>query len=1256
MRNILAEQSRSKNARLLSLLLALLVVAAVADAGSQERSNVERRLKAGLEHQASGRFAEARDAFKSVLERDPRNLRALAGLAEVAASSGDSDEEVYYLGRYLTRASKVKDLPVEVRKTQRAFEKTLGEKDPYFGKVDSYKRAHLRRLIQLGMEHLKKGRFHEAKMIFEEVIHLQPDSGEARTAFRRIETEGGNELAADRLFGEEDIYDGMTSEQIEKLNARHSTWDTAWKEKLDNYTVITDGGYTLLKVTALALEQLDGFFRTFYQYKTQGGDTPHIQVKIFKDRAEFMEIGRPHVEWAGGYYNGSEVVTYDPRGEQAADDPRSAQEPSRTLQGLIQTIAHEVSHHFVNIAPGSGVPPWLNEGLASFFEGIELKSNNRVVWNLVASHRLRPLVDYLKSPKPPNLANIIACKVDDYRIYYPYGWGVVYFLYNYENDEGKYVFRKALNDYRAMYVGGVDHLERFVKFLIERPKVEGIETFDDFEKVFNAFILRIYEEYMGRAEVGRQYEKRADELVESGDLEKAKLFYEKALKKIENDPEILWKLAGVLEELGEDDRAVGTLRDFLRNSEFHGIGADPRLQEAAKRIEELDPLANRFNKIRAQFEADLLSVARGYRDSGLYLKALETARELAVADNPSIAARDFYLDVEEESGKSLEQWQVVFNEVNLIGWHGEEITNQFTVEDEKLVGTVTDADVAAPRSVATTGNEKKEKTIPYKIFFIDKQVPGDFSLEAEVSAPEGCDLYGICFGARSKDKFQAILLKHDGNLDISNFDGGWFIRRHLPVHIAPEDWTGLRVDVRGNVLKVAINGELLEELEFENPADLRGEVGILVGRGRAEYRNIRYLERNWRLPYRRVKRRFTSDFVDVSSIERAQPGEVYYRGEFPPPLTVLMWHNREEVTLDDLVGKVVILAFWTTYQERVLPTLPLFEKIAETTADLDVELLIVSNDKPADFVNYAKEQGMPYPVAIDFRHKTINDYAIPDVGLPHIKLIDMTGKVVWEGNPEWSQTHGSYLDQPLEELIKKRRLAEIAVYRKEFPRAEQAIAAGGYGEAFEIYKPFMEMDPSHPDVRFAQKELERIRNAASCLLGLAEKREAAGNLLGAHHILDIVRSEFTACAESNDAGRLITLMEKEKGYKDCLWIEHRIGSAFEAIDDDEPDRFKKLLGRVRERLEGVVADDRAGVRALEYQLILDWLAGRSGQNGAEMARELRFLRQMRATVETIEEYAAGQRLTEARRLCAETMDIAAGTPFEDRTTYLLDNL
>jgi len=1239
-----------------SLVIVLLGLLATATAGSTERANVERRLKAGLDHQAAGRLVEARDAFKSVLERDAGNLHAMAGLAEVAASRGDSDEEVYYLGCYVDRAAPIRELPPEMRKTQRLFEKALKEKDPYLGKVESYRRAHLRRLIKLGAEHLKKGRFHEAKMIFEEVIHLAPESEEARAAFRQIETEGGNELAADRLFGEEDIFNDVTSEWVEKQNARHSTWDTAWKEKLDNYTVITDGGYVLLKVTALALEQLDVFFRTFYQYKTKGGDAPHIQVKIFKDRAEFMEIGKPSVEWAGGYYNGSAVVTYDPRGNQEADDGRASIEPSRTLQGLIQTISHEVSHHFVNIAPGSGVPPWLNEGLASFFEGIRLKSNNRIEWNLVAPHRLQPLVTYLNSPKPPNLANIIACKVDDYRIYYPYGWGIVYFLYNYENDEGKYVFRRALNDYRAMYVGGVDHLERFVKFLIERPKIEGIETFEDFEKVFKAFILQVYDEYMGRAEVGRQYEARADELIDGGDLEKAKLFYEKALKKIANDPEILWKLAGVLEELGESDRAVGTLRKFLTQSEFHGIGTDPRLKEAAIRIEKLDPLADRFKKIREQLEADLLAVAEGYREQGLYLKALETARELAVAENPSIAARDFYLDVEEESGKSLEQWQVVFNETNLDGWWGEEISGQFTVEDEHLVGTVTDADVAAPQGASTTGGAKREKTIPYKLFFLDTPVPGDFSLEAEARAPEGCDLYGICFGVRNKDSFQAVLLKHDGNLDIASFDGAWFIRRHVPVYISPAEWSSLRVDVRGNVLKVSLNGELLEELEFENPADLRGQMGILVGRGCAEYRNIRYLERNWRLPYRRIKRRFTSDFVDIGSIERAAPGETYYRGEFPPPLKILLWHNREEVTLDDLVGKVVILAFWTTYQERSLPTLPLFEKITETTAGLDVELLIVSNDRPADFKNYVDTEGMPYPVALDYRHKTINDYAIPHVGLPHIKLIDMNGKVVWEGNPEWSKRHGSYLDQPLEELIKKRHLREIALCREEFPRASQALAAGRYAEAYEIYKPFEKMDPSHPDVRFAQKELVRICAAAAGLLTLAEERAQAGNYLGAFRLLDLLRSEFTSCAESKDAERQLALLEKNKGYKDCLWIEHRIESAFEAIDDNEPERFRKYLDRISDRLEAVTVDGKAGVRAPEYRLILDWLEGRIGKSEIELNGELQSVREMRTAVETIEEFAAGQRLTEARRLCAETVDMAAGTPFEERATHLLDNL
>ncbi len=678
-----------KKRKILSLVAAVALTAAFALPGSAP-SFVGRHLSAARSHQAANRLDEARAEYLKVLERDAGNLPAMSGLIEVSALRGDRDEEIYTLHRFVEKASQIGRLPSDLKKKLGGYKRTLAGRDKRTGKVGSYRAAYLRRLLSLGVAHLKKGRFHQALAIFNEVVHLDPDSDHAREAFDRIRTEGGNELADATVSGERELFADVTREWVEKQNALHNTWESAWKKKTENHTVMTDAGYDVLEITALSLEQLNQFFRKFYRYKENGGGTAHIQIRIYKDRDEYTLLGKPSVPWSGGYYNGSAIVTYDPRGSQNAADGRSSQEPSRSLNGLIQTLAHELSHHFTNIAPGTGVPAWLNEGMASFMEGTQLRSNGQVEWNLVAPHRLMPLVEYLDSPSPPDLARIIACDVEDYRIFYPYGWGIVYFLYNFEDDEGNYAYRDILHRYRSTYAGGVDHLQRFLEEIIEKPKREGIETLEDFEILLSGFIHQVKTEYLGKAEVARQYEARSDALMEKEDFEKAKLFLEKAKKKLEEDPNILWKLARVLEELGEKDRAAGTYRLFLNASEFHGIGDDPRLEEARSRIEELDPLAGRFTKVREQFEEDVLSVARGYRDDKLYLMALCTARELAVADNPSLAARDFYLDVEEESGRTLEQWQIVFNETDLVGWTGEDITGQFRVEGEKLVGVVTD--------------------------------------------------------------------------------------------------------------------------------------------------------------------------------------------------------------------------------------------------------------------------------------------------------------------------------------------------------------------------------------------------------------------------------------------------------------------------------------------------------------------------------------------------------------------------------------
>jgi len=1225
-----------------------------ADAGA---TYTERHLASARTHRDAGRSEEARAEFLKVLERDGGNFHALEGLVSLAVEAGEEDETVYYMYRFVDRASKLRDLDAPHRKRLKEYKLLLKEKDPNHGKLGSYRAAHLRRLLNLGAAHMKKGRYHSAKAIFEEVLHIAPSNAEARAALRRIRTDAGNELAEERPAGTEDLFSDVTREWIEKQDARHSTWDTAWEKKLDNYTIFTDAGYEVLEIIALALEQLDTFFRIFYDYKTDGSGTPHIQIKIYKDRAEFMRLGKPHVDWAAGFYNGSAVVTYDPRGSRAAGDGRSEMEPSRSLKGLIQTLAHEVSHHFVSIAPGSGVPAWMNEGFASFFEGTRLLSNGRIEWNIVAPHRLRPLVEYLQSEKPPDLARIISCRVDDYRIFYPYGWGLVYFLWNYEDEEGNYLYRNVLREYRALYVGGVDHLERFTKFIIERPDVPGISNLQEFEEVFTGYILKVNEEYLGRTEVARQYEERADEFMENENVEKALLFYEKALAKRPEDPGLLWKLARVLEALGENDRAAGTYRTFLTRAEFHGITDDPRLAAAREKIEKLDPIAGRFRKIREQFESDILFVARTYRDLGLFLMALQTARELAVADNPSIPARDFYLDVEKESGKTLEQWQVAFNETDLSGWYGEDIVDEFRVEDDRLVGEVEEGDVPDQGKATQTGSDMGEKpTIPYKIFLLDREIQGDFSFDTEVRAPEACELYGICFGARTKDAFQSVLLKSDQNLDFSTFDGGWTILRHIPVMFDPAEWNRLRVDVRGRLVSIRMNGELVEELEFESGAELRGDVGILVGKGLAEYRNIRFLERNWRLPSRRIKRTFESRYSPDALPERAGPGQLSYRGKFPPPLTIGAWRNTAPLTLDKLIGKVVVLAFWSQDQESSLPTLPVYQKLLEEYGYTDVELLVVANEKEYVVDAFLAECGLPLKMAVDRRdHRTIIDYGIPDTGLPRFLLIDLNGKVVWDGNPDWSKKYGSYLDKPLADLVKSLRLRDIARLRARFPEAKQALSEGRFKEALDVYGGFQGMSPAHADVRFAQGELERIRRASRDLLGLAQQRREKGNYLGALDLLEKLAAQFQGSPFAGDPDSEIRKLKKEPLFEDARWIEFRAVSAMEALGKGGTGKFADLLKRIGDRLERLSTAGKGGLREIEFALIRSWLA--TGQkNPAGFAGRLAAHREIRISLETIEEMAAGTRLFEARRLLAELVARAQGTPYQEIVDRLLDRL
>ncbi|MEY4070209.1 MAG: hypothetical protein RL721_823, partial [Candidatus Eisenbacteria bacterium] len=58
------------------------------------------------------------------------------------------------------------------------------------------------------------------------------------------------------------------------------------------------------------------------------------------------------------------------------------------------TLFHEAAHQFVSLATRAA--GWLNEGLASFFEGCRILPNGTVLMNMPATHRLFPLAENME--------------------------------------------------------------------------------------------------------------------------------------------------------------------------------------------------------------------------------------------------------------------------------------------------------------------------------------------------------------------------------------------------------------------------------------------------------------------------------------------------------------------------------------------------------------------------------------------------------------------------------------------------------------------------------------------------------------------------------------------------------------------------------------------------------------------------------------------------------------------------------------------
>jgi tetratricopeptide (TPR) repeat protein len=1131
------------------LRLSALLLAALLAFGGGDNPFLEKHLAGARQALADGKLADARAHVERALERDDRHLGALKLWADVCQLEGDADGTTYALHSWLAVATAGKKSAA--RAEIKAVEERLAALDVTALEFRRLTGDYVRELRKLEKDHSARARFHSALAILEEILHILPEDGEALARIDEIRRTGGQDVATEDTFAGSDPLAAADPEWVAAEDAKHLEWANSWIEETPNYRIRTNAGFLVLKTAGIAMEQMNQAYRRFFRYKLDGDPTPRINVHIFKTRDEYLKLGQgPPIKWSAGHFTGDSVETYvDSNGR----DPVRSTDSIRTMY---ETLFHEAAHQFVSLT-GDGVPGWLNEAYASFFEGTVILSNGSVRWNQVNPGRLFDLAPrmergWMRDPedgvrdeqgewtspeRAPSLRILIEGRYEWGPPWYGPTWGVVYFLYNWRDPaSGRAVLRDPLHAYYQSRAGDVSAERAVAHFeeVVLSGKGAPARTIDELNAIWKEWILALRDTQLGKSEGVKGPMFYGDAALARGDEQLAAELYEEAWFIQPDDPEVLWRLAEVLHALAQDDRAAALYRAFAREMTLRGLREDPRHAKAVRLMEKLDPLHQRHEKLQQRLATDGMTLARSYRDRSMPLMAMEITRRMSASWSMP-EAMDFYAEVARATGKSLARWKIAYDEYGLEGWSDSSAYRAY--------GKFIEANVVFDPEVSTDTAALQTQELAY-----DTAFEGDFSLEADMRWGKEGTLMGLCFGRKDASNTHAVVLHRKGFLDVSTKSGAsWTIRDHMQVPLG-EDWVRLRMDVvttsDGQAeVDTYLNGKWLRTTRMPRDS-VRGSFGLITGTGRADYQEIRVMARDPRDPAARIER-------ELALQRRAEDASLRVPGVFlgfePPELVATEWLQGEPVRLAEARGAPVLVCFWTTYQDDVIPTSAYYATLAKEFAELGLKIVAVhSNDVKPEAIRAWLQKHPMEGVALlrDTEHLIYPAYhMVPGGwGLPRILLVDVDGRVAWEGDPNLTKGTGWDPDAPvttpvdvaLDDLVARRKLLEIADLAPKVALAEQALAAGRYREALALVKPLAALGPAadfSPAVQRARDLVARVEAVGTELLKQAVATEQAGRPLRARARFLTIATEFPGGELENLARSQAARLEKDEIYR-----------------------------------------------------------------------------------------------------------------------------
>lgn len=137
-------------------------------------------------------------------------------------------------------------------------------------------------------------------------------------------------------------------------------------------------------------------------------------------------------------------------------------------------------------------------------------------------------------------------------------------------------------------------------------------------------------------------------------------------------------------------------------------------------------------------------------------------------------------------------------------------------------------------------------------------------------------------------------------------------------------------------------------------------------------------------------------------------------GQPAAPLKIREWIQGKPVDLATAKGKqVVVVEFWATWCGPCRTSIPHLTEMQKKFKD--VVFIGVSDEDSATVKKFVNKMGdqMDYTVAIDDNRQTSKGYmeAFDQNGIPHAFIVDLEGRVVWNGHPM------AGLDEALAEVV-----------------------------------------------------------------------------------------------------------------------------------------------------------------------------------------------------------------------------------------------